>query len=252
MKYTTCPICNKQISNSNYNKHVKSHSKPPRYLRSLDHDDLYCKYCGKLCKNKNSLAQHEIRCPKNISELKLDVPGNKLSHIAWNKGLTKNLDERVAKMSGNVKKTLQQKVEAGWKPFFSTNDFWTAERRAKRSEEKIQLFKDHPELHPNRKLASNKVMSYPEKVAANWFLLHNISYIYQYRTVFKDHSRYVDFFLTDYNLYVEIDGEYWHSKQKEKDNAKDLFALCEQGISTLRVSPKLGIEKQLEQFFTAL
>ena len=34
-------------------------------MQHVDHDGLNCKYCNKLCKNKNSLAQHECRCPKN-------------------------------------------------------------------------------------------------------------------------------------------------------------------------------------------
>ena len=130
MKYSICPICSRQIANNSYNKHVAAHEKPQRYLRSVDHDGLNCKYCGRLCKNRNSLAQHEIRCKANDSTLKVIVPGNKLSHTAWNKGLTKETDERVAKTAENVSKTLQQKVTDGWKPFFATNDFWTEEMRA--------------------------------------------------------------------------------------------------------------------------
>ena len=247
MKYTICPVCNRQISNANYNKHLKAHDKPPRYHQSVDHEGLNCKYCAKLCKNKNSLAQHEIRCSKNPN--KLAVPENLLSSPSWNKGLTKDTDERVAKNAASVSITLQQKVSDGWKPFFATDDFWTEEMRAKRSEEKIQLFKEHPELHPNRRLASNKIMTYPEQVAADWLTKHNISYTYQYKTAFDDKSRYVDFYLEAFKLYIEIDGEYWHSQHKDKDAAKDLFALENQGISTLRIKPKLGIEKQLEQYF---
>lgn len=249
MKYNTCPICSRQISNSNYSKHVAAHDTPPRYLRSVDHDGLNCKYCDKLCKNKNSLAQHEIRCSKNNSLLKVEPFGNVISHQAWNKGLTKETDVRVAKNAVSVSKTLQQKVADGWKPFFATDEFWTEEMRTKRSEEKIQFFKDHPELHPNRRLASNKVMTYPEKIAADWLSKHNIKYVYQYKTAFNDKSRYVDFYLEDYKLYIEIDGEYWHSQYENTDAAKDLFALESQGINTLRIKPKLGIEKQLKQYF---
>jgi very-short-patch-repair endonuclease len=247
MKYTVCPICNRHISNANYNKHINAHDKPPRYHKSIDHEGLNCKYCGKLCKHKNSLAQHEIRCSSNPD--KLETPGNLLSHPSWNKGLTKETDVRVAKNAASVSKTLQQKVADGWKPFFATDDFWTEEMRTKRSEEKIQLFKEHPELHPNRRLASNKIMTYPEQVTADWLAKHNIHYTYQYKTAFNDKNRYVDFFLEDYALYIEVDGEYWHAKDKEKDLEKDLFALEAQGIKTLRISPKLGIEKQLEQYF---
>ena len=75
MKTTICPICGKEISNCNYERHLISHQKNPEYhnklqtRQSIDHNDLYCKYCGKLCKNKNSLAQHECRCDKNPNKI---------------------------------------------------------------------------------------------------------------------------------------------------------------------------------------
>ena len=31
--------------------------------------DYICKYCGKICKNKNSLAQHEVRCKENPNRI---------------------------------------------------------------------------------------------------------------------------------------------------------------------------------------
>ena len=34
---------------------------------------LYCKYCGKECKNENSLRQHEIRCKQNPNRIELDL-----------------------------------------------------------------------------------------------------------------------------------------------------------------------------------
>ena len=92
-------------------------------------------------------------------------------------------------------------------------------------------------------------MSYPEQVAASWLSKHNIAFVPQYQTTFYDKKRFVDFFIKDYKLYIEIDGEYWHNNSVEIDEAKDLFALQEQGILTLRIKPKLGVEQQLEQFF---
>ena len=253
--YKECPICKKQISASNYQRHVDAHSKPYRYLRFVDHDGLNCKYCGKLCKNKNSLAQHEIRCSKNTNRLDISLAGLKAMQEknqkfgGWNKGLTKETDERVAKNAINVQKTMQQKVDGGWKPYFATEEFWTEERKEQRSEDKIKLYAEHPELHPNRILASNKKMTYPEKVAADWLDSKQIKYIYQYKTKFGSKSRYVDFYLEDYKLYIEIDGEYWHKKNIDKDIAKDKFALEAQQITTLRIKPKLGVIKQLESYF---
>ena len=49
---------------------------------------LYCKYCGKECKNKNSLAQHELRCSYNP---------NRLKYSTWNKGKTKEVDARLVR-----------------------------------------------------------------------------------------------------------------------------------------------------------
>lgn len=68
---TLCPICNRLISNNNIKKHLKSHDTHLEYQTSLktrytlNHEGLNCVYCGKLCKNKNSLVQHEIRCKNN-------------------------------------------------------------------------------------------------------------------------------------------------------------------------------------------
>lgn len=65
-------------------------------------EDLFCKYCGKQCKNLNSLNQHEIRCKNNPNKIK--CIGNPVPHQGWNKGLTKDTDERVKKGSESVSK----------------------------------------------------------------------------------------------------------------------------------------------------
>ena len=73
-------------------------------------DDLFCKYCGKQCKNLNSLKQHEIRCNKNPN--KLNITKDKApfyGHTPWNKGLTKATDERLLKASNTLKETLNER-----------------------------------------------------------------------------------------------------------------------------------------------
>lgn len=47
-------------------------------------EQFICKHCGKVCKNKNSLAQHEIRCKENPNRIKI-----KSNFIEYNK-LVKN------------------------------------------------------------------------------------------------------------------------------------------------------------------
>lgn len=74
-----CPICGRKITRINITKHLRSHETRPDYqeqllkAQHLDHDDLFCKHCGKECKNKNSLVQHEIRCKNNPNKIKVNT-----------------------------------------------------------------------------------------------------------------------------------------------------------------------------------
>lgn len=116
MKTTICPVCGKEISNCNYERHLISHKNNPKYhnklqtRQSIDHDGLYCKYCGKLCKNKNSLAQHECRCDKNP---------NKIATKAWNKGATKETDSRV--LTSKVAEANKQKGYKHYQEYLKDN-----------------------------------------------------------------------------------------------------------------------------------
>lgn len=63
VNYKECPYCNKKLNPGNYKRHVDKHLENPDYIGfsdikrySLDHDDLFCKFCGKECKSKNSLT----------------------------------------------------------------------------------------------------------------------------------------------------------------------------------------------------
>lgn len=37
----------------------------------MNEQKYYCKFCGKQCKNKNSLAQHECRCKNNPNRIEV-------------------------------------------------------------------------------------------------------------------------------------------------------------------------------------
>lgn len=55
-----------------------------------------CKFCGKECKNANSHRNHERLCPSNPER---NYVSHTIGHKAWNKGLTKETSESVAKFS---------------------------------------------------------------------------------------------------------------------------------------------------------
>lgn len=109
-----CEICGREISKSNIKKHVTSHETNPKYhkkkrIYALNHEGLVCQFCGKECKNRNSLCNHERLCKKNPN--KMDSPfvdyHNSPDYVVWNKGLTKETDERVKKSGETLSKNVK-------------------------------------------------------------------------------------------------------------------------------------------------
>ena len=116
-----CPDCGQEISKSNFTKHQRRHQNHPEtfkdYSFKLNHDGLDCQFCGKTCKNRNSLCNHERQCKLNPNyQLSyFNVYNNRENHVAWNKGLTKETDSRVAKRA----ETFHRNFEAGKFTFHS-------------------------------------------------------------------------------------------------------------------------------------
>lgn len=63
-KQAACSKCGQFFDVANLKKHEASCGKFDGQ-RHISHEGLICEFCGKLCKNKNSLAQHELRCKEN-------------------------------------------------------------------------------------------------------------------------------------------------------------------------------------------
>lgn len=72
----------------------------------------FCKYCGKECKNKNSLLQHEVRCKLNENRIPIYLPynvgngGKTKGYITINKD---NVEKHVSKDK------LDEYINNGWK-----------------------------------------------------------------------------------------------------------------------------------------
>lgn len=104
-----CPICKKLITKANFNRHFtfcNSANEPNNNgfknkddgKFHLDHNDLFCKFCKKECKNKNSLVQHELRCRENPNRKDYEFKGNpsptREDIIARNKKSAQTLREK--------------------------------------------------------------------------------------------------------------------------------------------------------------
>ena len=68
-----------------------------------------CNFCRKLCKNGNSLRNHERLCKENPERQESSWVKFNHERGAWNKGLTKETDERLLKAS----KTLSDGYKSG-------------------------------------------------------------------------------------------------------------------------------------------
>lgn len=192
-----------------------------------------CETCGKVFETKHLLYEY-----KHSEHKMFRGKGG------WNKGLTKETDERVKRCSEKLKghhnnKGIPQKK-------------WTDEQKKRMSYKIKEYYKQHPEKHPARRLANNRNhMTYGERVAYDWLTRNNIQFTHHFHFNQLGVNRYVDFYIESKNLFIEIDGEFWHRNRKELDDLKDKIArLC--GINTIRIPAKDHIETRLSEIFSPI
>lgn len=227
-KKVECPICKKLYSKSNINKHLEWHKRNPDKLYrkeyvSLNHDGLNCQYCGKLCKSRNSLAQHEIRCKENPNKLILNNGG------AWNKGLTKETNESVKQYSQKLKQKYDQGYINAQKGKPGT---FKGKHHTEESKEKIRKSAIDRELGGwNRRnqivYKDIKLGSSYEVAVAEELEKHNVKWLRSSYLIYKDnkgkeHRYYPDFYLPDYNVYLDPKNDYLLSSINKNFGYTDL------------------------------
>lgn len=190
---------------------------------------LICKHCDKECKNTNSLRNHERLCKENPNKQESNF---KYVTEPWNKGLTKD-DPRVAKLAIATSAALKGKP---------SKTIWTDEMRKAKSEWRKKLHEEHPEMHPNRKLAGNRSsMSYPERVAYEFLQSLGISFEHQKRVI----GFYPDFVIG--MKIIEIDGERWHNVEKDAIRDKKLN---DAGFEVYRIKSKENIQERIKEILS--
>ena len=98
MTHSTKVICNiseKEIIESNIDKHIREHYITNTHDKlPLDRENLRCCFCGRVCKTSPGLGKHQVHCHNNPN--RIEVHREKGTYKAWNKGLTKRTDVRLA------------------------------------------------------------------------------------------------------------------------------------------------------------
>lgn len=241
VKNVICEHCGQEVSASNYSKHLRRHQNHPETFGEsryhIDHDDLFCKFCGKECKNKNSLVQHEIRCKLNPNKINTNIKDfNAKGRIPWNKGLTKETDKRIAISARHLSETM--KVKSGHPQ--------SEETKLKISKARKKYLSEHPDKVPYIINHSSHI-SYPEQYFIDLFNAEGIDLKYHLQV-----SKYeLDFYNDSKKIDVEIDGEqhYLDKRIYDSDRDRDKF-LSSLGWNTFRIRwseyKKLTLNEKIE------
>lgn len=169
---------------------------------------MECKYCGKEFKSLRSVHYHENRCPNNQ---------NRKYKSAWNKGLTKETDERVKKYvdccsegykSGRLKiwcdgltketderlKLLSDKIKQSIKEKINTGNWHNSF-----SKSRTQIYKN-VNMMGTWEVEFAKLL---DKRNINWeYTKHQFDYLYNDEI----HKYNPDFYLPEFDTYIEIKG----------------------------------------------
>lgn len=201
-------------------------------------ENYICKFCGKVCKNANSLRNHERLCKENPNHQESYFKTHKNIRInkePWNKGLTKETDVRINKISNLIK----DGIKSGKIKLLYLGKHLSEEHKQKISNSMKQAHKEK-RAHNIGSSRWNNEHSWPEKwfieVLQNEFnMIENIDY--ETEMPFDKYS--LDFAWSEKKLCIEIDGEQ-HERFEEyklRDITKDKL-LLKNGWKVLRIKWK--------------
>lgn len=196
-----------------------------------------CQYCGKEY-GIYGLKTHEKYC--NLNPNKSNYPTHKhIGHVSWNKGLTAKTDERV-KRNG----------EAVSKHYETHDSFWKGRKHSEETKDKIrntiEKNVDNGNWHNHFGIKiwykdicfdSNwelEFAKYLDKKHINWTRPNKG---FQYFINNEKHFYYPDFYLNDYDLYIEIKGlpiDKDYIKWEQFEHKLDIYDgedLCKLGIN---------------------
>lgn len=140
-----CQYCKKEFKNaSGLRNHERSCKLNPDRVNIKspsvnDYQEVYCKFCGKLCFSLNSLINHQRLCKSNPERSLTYYEQTGVSNLpsaqkAWNKGLTKETDDRIRKSA----ESLHNKYLTGQLVNHQTGKVRTEEEKRKISQSMIE------------------------------------------------------------------------------------------------------------------
>jgi hypothetical protein len=171
---------------------------------------MNCQYCNKLCKNANSLRQHEIRCLKNPNKIAVNPKFNNTGRVGKNQYI-KAKDLGLPKPT--ISKETRKKLAVG-----GTKIIWSDEKRQSHSESMKNAVKNNPESYSSSNRGRTKQIIYDGiKFIGQWELdfyiwsknnslnpqRPSIGFPYIWN---GDRTYFPDFYLPTLDVYVEVKG----------------------------------------------
>lgn len=190
------------------------------YIRTHKDEKCSCQYCGRLYRYYG-LKNHETYCIDNPNRKQYPVKENhewnfsKHPGSGWNKGLTKETDERLKKQGESYKEGVKNGTIIPW----FTGKHWSEEQKQHFSEKTTKYYLEHPDKIPYKLYHSSNI-SYPEQYFIDVFKKENIDLKYHLQVGLYE----LDFYNEKQKVYVEIDGDTHKQKRvQEIDRRKDEY-----------------------------
>lgn len=240
-----CQHCGKECKNLNsLRQHEIRCKSNPNKITVISNFSIYnnyrkqhiipgvCQYCGKECKNQNSLRQHEIRCKSNPNKISVisnfSVYNNYRKHhnIPGTNQFTKA--RQLGLQIPTVTQETRNKISAANKVRLPI--YWENEENRKRASLCMKaVVKAHPESYSGSNVnGRTPVIDYKGiKLNGSWEVLvakmldeYNIQWIrptnpFKYEWNNNTHYYYPDFYLPEYDKYIEVKGY-----ERERDKCK--------------------------------
>lgn len=199
---------------------------------------LTCQFCNKECKNKNSHSNHERLCPKNENRNYISYTSGKSGHVAWNKGLTKETDLRVAnnanaiKVSANAivrckdpikEQTRRLKISKSCK---GKNGGYRENAGRSKKFRVLDSFGKETVLQSTFELRCSIIL---KELSINWVRPTALKY--------DNRNYFADFYLPEYDIWLDPKNNHKARKDKEKitkvieQNKVKLYVLLEQHLT---------------------
>lgn len=204
MKKVNCIKCNREISKSNYKKHLNSCDGILRIrFKKLE----YCPYCNKDLKNMHG-GNHMRWCKLNPN------PNNELKENLKNnlQKARNSITEESRKLQG---KTLSNAYKEGratvnWPGFEGKQHSIETKNKIKKGRKKFLT--ENPEKHPWRK--NTKFISVPCEYLKNILRKNNIVFKEEFQPLLPERFFSIDIIIPDLKIGIEVNGNQHYNKNK--------------------------------------